>query len=597
MLVRDALICLGSNRTIWIDDVFNESPGDLAKLLMNSREIAKECGIEGIIPFLEAAEFGEEKALTDLIEFLSNVSSGEREKIRQSFFAQESSSEEFPSEEISSDNIAKVCELLGISAEDRWNFDRASAELRDLCSADDSNISYIVDLNEAGGAATRGLDILKLLWKEKSKGTAFILTHDAEVSSEADKESQLRDILLEDGEDKFGIPVCVISKQRIFDAEGDALRDAVNMSIKRAGLRRSLSEVVIRATEAIGDAFYGAANSLLSIPPEDLEAYVFERGYKEGVSELHVVERILSSQIAQKLRVFFGTDAAALDSVKRLRSLRAINLDAVTTEPNPSLAEFRLAEVWETPELINSTLAPIACGDVFEPDFHEASVRNLKKKFIVLAQPCDIAIRPEGQKRSLETAFFVPLIKARENDEPDIRKPKLPCRVDGEYWACDLRNVTQVKLGILDLASLRTDGRVRLDEGHTPNENLFVALRNAYLDRTEAATKALADGLDEIEGSVHVKHQLTFDSKGMFSHFCRPFVRSRSGENEAMGIPRLPKRITWGLRRCGRVRIPYSISLLDQYLGVMSRQAFDLDYIAPGFGDGKPKAPAERKPK
>jgi hypothetical protein len=34
--------------------------------------------------------------------------------------------------------------------------------------------------------------------------------------------------------------------------------------------------------------------------------------------------------------------------------------------------------------------------------------------------------------------------------------------------------------------------------------------------------------------------------------------------------------------------MPYSVALLDQYLGIMSRQAFDLDYMNPGFGDGTP---------
>jgi hypothetical protein len=53
-----------------------------------------------------------------------------------------------------------------------------------------------------------------------------------------------------------------------------------------------------------------------------------------------------------------------------------------------------------------------------------------------------------------------------------------------------------------------------------------------------------------------------------------------------------PKRATWRLRRCGRVRMPYAAALLDLYTSVMSRKAFDLDFMSPGLdtlGDN-PKA-------
>ncbi|MCK1574074.1 hypothetical protein [Bradyrhizobium sp. 174] len=585
MLVSQALDCLGTNRAIWIDDIFNESPADLARLLLNRRETALLCPVDEIKPLLENAEYGEETVLLQLEELLANLGAGRRTQIRQAFFAQESADDSFPSDELSPPSVLKVCELLGISPGDRWTFDRAFTNVQELCASDDSRVSYIVDLNEAVGSATRGLEFLKLLWQQNSKGTAFILTHEAEISSEASKEAELRALLLKENPDQLGIPVCVISKQRIFDEEDDdALQDALKISIKRAGLRRSLSDVVCRAANVVHDSFHAAASSLLCIPPEQLEAYVFERGYKEGVSELHVVERILSSHISQGLRMFFGTDQAALAGVKRLRALRGIDLKAANIGPNSSLSAFRQAEVWETPELINRSFAPIACGDVFEADPHELEVKAVKKRFVLLAQPCDIAIRPEGTERGLATAFFVPLVKANHSERVDAKKPKLPFQIDDQYWACDFRAATQVRLNVLDLASFRTDGRVRVDLGHLPSEDLFPAQRRVYDDRTVLCTKGLAESLSEGELAGL---QLTFDSRGPFRHFYRPSIKGAARKNKGAEIPPLPKRITWGLQRCGRVRVPYSVAMLNQYVGVMSRQAFDLDFIAPGFGDGE----------
>ena len=67
---------------------------------------------------------------------------------------------------------------------------------------------------------------------------------------------------------------------------------------------------------------------------------MFERGYKEGVSELHVVERALTAKISQHLRSFFGVDEAVQRSTWRFRALRKIVLDAVDTPPDANLCGF-----------------------------------------------------------------------------------------------------------------------------------------------------------------------------------------------------------------------------------------------------------------
>jgi hypothetical protein len=173
---------------------------------------------------------------------------------------------------------------------------------------------------------------------------AFILTHEADKKGEVQKEAELLGLMETD--EALQIPICVVAKERLLtpDEDGDVAEDLM-IAVKRAALRKSLSAVVYSAKDVVAAAFDVAAKALLSVPPEQLEEYVFERGYKEGVSELHVVERILTSQIAQKLRTFFGTNDAVLTGAQRLRELRGITLASAVIEADPRLAEFRLAEV------------------------------------------------------------------------------------------------------------------------------------------------------------------------------------------------------------------------------------------------------------
>lgn len=578
MSITETLSALGCSRPVWIDDVFNETAEKLARMLLQNLDLAKSCGFHELQETLVRADFLGDATLPELIEKLLELGEDRRDEIKEQFFADESV--KFASDELSSQGIGKVCELLGVNSEDRWNFDEAEAAIPKLCADGDESISYIVDLNETGGSSTRGLEILKLLWAKSSKGVAFLLTHETSIDGEANKEVELRGELLKE-EGLAGIPICVIAKERFDEQDDDKLKEALKISIKRAGLRRSLTEVVLAAEGFTQRAFVTAAESLLNIVPEQLEAHVFQRGYKEGVSDLHVVERILTSHMSQELRRAFGTDKSVLESAKRLRSLRAIKLASVTGSPDPNLAAFRRAEIWESEDLINASYAPIACGDVFEADSHETSVKSLVRKFILLGQPCDIALRPTGKDRSSSTGFFMPLkrLSAETDHEENPRLPVLPCHIDGASWACDFRAATSAKLAVLDLSSLRNDGRIRVDEAQTAPSDLLDGQLKVFPIRTAAATRVL-NGQADLQNS-HLDLQLTFSSDDKLKHFHCPILAESS--KASGGLPELPRRITWRLRRCGRIRMPYAAALLDQYLKIINRQAFDLDYMSPGF--------------
>lgn len=597
MNVAEALSVLGVSRVIWVDDIFNKSAPALAEMLIGAHEIALECRFADITPILERVPFGEDGLAEELEQKLAELGQEKSDQIREAFFAKEAVQEIFASAEMTDPAVDRVCDLLKIKPDDRWNFDQAVAEIPGVCGADDFSVAYLVDLDQTGVSGTRGLEILELLHANNAKGTALILTHEADRSSEVTKETDLRRRLMEDRADALEISISVIAKQRLLAPESeDDVEEDLKRALKRAGLRKSLSSVVGSAKKVVAEAFDNAAASLLTIPPEQLEEYVVERAYKEGVSELHVVERILTSQIAQKLRMFFGTDDAVLSGAYRLRELRGVKLAAVVIEADIRLAEFRLAEVWEAPDLINRALAPIACGDVFETDDLEG-VPGKKRKFLLLAQPCDIALRPENKSRAKETGFMVPLVKLTDLSKAANKDFVLPCKLDDSYWECDFGATSTVRLDVLDLASFRIDGRVRVDAGHAAPKDLVFSQSRIYEKRTASASKALLNGTNIGTGgrSIHPSLQLAFTWDEDFKQFCCASLSPAKAANLHTHAPALPERITWRLKRAGRVRMPYAVALLDYYLAGMSRHAFDMDYISPGQNADARKADSAAK--
>ncbi|GAA0317972.1 hypothetical protein GCM10009087_30450 [Sphingomonas oligophenolica] len=592
MEVSEALAILGAKRVIWIDDCFNDTPAQLAVLLTNSLETAIACDFPELNDALAQHEYDADTALGTIAQILADLGAERVAEIKAAFFAKEGENKDFATGELSASAIEKACALLGVVAADRWTFDKADRELAALCQGGDPELSYVVDLNEAGGSKTRGLDVLRTLWNEKSSGTAFILTHETDISGEAKSESELRSQLTDLG--GLGVPLCVIAKERLYDnpEDADAMAEALRVGVKRAGLRKSVHDVLHEAQKTLHQAIDDAANNLLSVPPEQLESHVFERGYKEGVSELHVVERAITAHLGKSAREFFGTDEKVLDNAKRLRALRGITLKPINMSPDVHLTAFREAEVWESDELLNRALTPIACGDVFEVDSDESATAASKQKFVLLGQPCDISLRPDEKKRAQDTAFLVPLKNKTVEGKPDPKAPLLPFTLRGEQWACDFRNASVVKLSILDLASFRPDGRVRVDDGHSAPEHLLAGQQKVYDDRTAQPSVALAAAVKLDAGTtINMAFQLAFSSADAFRHIHTAVFEPATATRANKQTIKRPKRVTWRLRRCGRIRAPYSAALLDQYTTVMSRHAFDLDYMSPGNVESSQLAP------
>jgi hypothetical protein len=542
-----------------------------------------------------------------LVQSLTDLTPERILEIKEAFFAQDREQDQAPAKEMFQKIRDKICGMLGIQPGDCWNFEEAEKQITDICAKGDEELSYIVDLKDAGGSDVRGLEVLQHLSANKSLGTAFILTHETTAERESETETALRAQILRSGDGQGVPPLCVISNERLQPEDGDeaTIQDALKVAVKRAGLRRAMHDVLGKAKGRLETAYSEAVEVLLSVPPEHLEAHVVERGRKEGVSELHVIERAITAHIGQQVRDFFGRDPSVRKSTARLRALQGIPLNAPPIAADSVLAPFRKAEIWEEDSLLNASLTPLACGDVFEADPFESEIADQAqagnadgdggdgkdaKLFVLLGQPCDLALRSNGT-RDASTAFLVPLKKKQPlnmGEKANSKEVPLPFVLDGQIWLCDFRKSTPVKLAILDFATFRTDGRVRADTGHTPSDELLPGQRAIYNKRAVLVDKALRKAKPlGATGDIAPSLQLTFSNNAPFQsiHFAafKPATDAVAGENGER--PALPGRVTWGLRRSGRIRMPYAAAVLDHYVSAMNRHAFDLDYMNPGISE------------
>lgn len=583
----DALALLGSNRVIWIDDQFGiDTAEDLARLLGENLEVSRGLDLPKFEAIFERIDNEDGDAYTDLIELLKEVDSQELSDIARRFHAGSAIANQ-GTVDLDHDQIKTVQEQLAIKASDSWSFERAERLMSDQAASDegDSHITYIVDLQDRNGALgnERGLDLLKVLGRSKSRATSFLLTRNATKASEAILEDTLRAKLMEDDHSADESPICVIAKERLEGGKG-VIVDGLKVAIKRAGLRRGVHEVLLRADAELKDAFNGARKRLLRIPPEQLDHYVVDRAYKEGVSELHVVERALSASMSERFKKLFATDPQAINGAARFRQLRPIRLDPPTT-PSADLEAFRRMELWESSELVNTSYSLLACGDVFVAKADGISEATQAERFILLVQPCDVMLRPDGS-RDFDTGVLVQISPRDPEDKNagSLKKPLLPFILEGQEWICEFRKAATVSLSILDTASWRADGSVAYahsDDKKFPSAFLPGQLKNAQ--RVAAAfevalTQRAQLGANDPEWFMP-NCRLTLSNVKVFLRFVTPSFVAKTITVQKNKPSIQTGAFSWNLQRIGRVRMPYAAALLSNYLAVQGREAFDLEYL------------------
>ena len=396
MPLEDVKRTLGVERFVWIDDMFGQERPELANLVMRHAEVA--AAFPELGGLLAAREYRD--VADDVAQAIGDLPDRRREEIGQALLQADARPD--PADELPLNALEAACDALGVAKEDRLTFDQGERFIAGEEAVAD--VAIIIDLKDAGGSAQRGLNVLERCRQAGFPGIAFIMTHDATVATEAEQEAILCGGMAADG-----LPVTVIAKDRL-KAGGD-VEAAMTVALKRAGLRQVLRPLFASTGDLIGDTYARVSQRLLALEPERLQKYVYGAGAVEGESELHVVERALSAGLSQAVRRFMATDQAAMETTRRLRELQDIQLDAEVDGPGATLTELRQAELWDDGDIVNACFRPLSNGDVFEMDTVEPGIAAADRLFVLLAQPCDVMLRPKGQ-RVLEVGMLVPLVPA-----------------------------------------------------------------------------------------------------------------------------------------------------------------------------------------
>lgn len=351
----------------------------------------------------------------------------------------------------------------------------------------------------------------------------------------------------------------VISKARLTGDERDCY-GFLGM-LRLAALSDRFAIVKSEAWSIFQDSVDKAKEAMERLSILDFDRIVFESSRREGVWEPGTLFRVFG--ILMRRQAQFRLHEETISSaVARARNVSAVpeEIASVLRSENASHEALRIQrfEVYESGDELNRSHSPIELGDIFETESN-------KKRYILLAQPCDLMVRSNG-KRSYDaklgrTAALVELVDKKAGEAMSREELPFYDNETGKSAFANFAKAHQVQLAILDLCAIRADGSAII-QVNTASPDILIAPWAARYKELERVFKTALGRWVRL-GNRQVADQLKSLALPKFSTTIRVDATVQ-GET-----------VRYGLKRVMRLRQPRSGALLTSFAQYQARAAFE----------------------
>ena len=214
---------------------------------------------------------------------------------------------------------------------------------------------------------------------------------------------------------------------------------------------------------------------------------------------------------------------------------------------------------------------PIELGDIFQKT-------SGNRKFILLAQPCDLMVRSDGKRRHTVYEAVLAEIETPSNDQNkhlafehgDIYKLPYFDEITGDEHYVNFSKTHSVKLCILDLCVYQKDGSAKISYGQTCPETLIPSWKNHFSKINRDFEKV-------------IKRYKELQEKGIKKDILNMILPKSSNEKSTLfkakiQLSKKEESISYDCKRIGRLCQPRSGELLTKYANYISRMAFEHDF-------------------
>lgn len=362
-----------------------------------------------------------------------------------------------------------------------------------------------------------------------------------------------------------------------------------------------------------------AAETIEDITPNTFNQIVQKSSLKEGIWEISTLFR-LYGHISKTENYYAIKDSATRnhfnDSINKIRKIDLIDTGYISPEKNSQLNDLRENELYFYGDIINSLHLPISNGDIFKID---------KKEYILLVQPCNLAIRASKtdlgkRSKNYNNAFLIPIKQCERNDIDHTRREILSTTNTDEHVLCAYFSEFKIlSLDYLDLTVFNENGKSMINMNttnldnkviHAPWLKRYELIHNKLLSH-ENGIKLFLNFKQPIENEILKHKEIVNELKSSYNtktpdeiknirQKIKPIneeierLRSEIDQisikihnienfeyfklNNVMNYDIESRIFTFKITRVRHYKPPYSDDLLQCFMQYLSRNAFDHDF-------------------
>ena len=366
-------------------------------------------------------------------------------------------------------------------------------------------------------------------------------------------------------ERNFNKNIYPISKKR-FDGDDESL---MVQGLKNVIWLKQIEKVKEMAGNAVNEACAVFENGMKSIDPATFNRMVIASSKVEGCWEFESLSRIIMVYLNKGLKQGIKKQFAEFQqNTNSIRALDGPNSSEIINDEILNL--IRGGEWFDEIDYVNQVYSPISNGDIFQ-------IGN--KYYILLGQPCNLSIRPEGKRGyDLDQAFLLPLTTKDKAEEKlylsEGTKGDFQYPFKNDYSHILFSDRKRVSLSLLDLVSYNANGLAEIDinvncdhlDGREIMQDNMLLRYNKILEKIAKYKNAC----DTIDNKIE-KRQKT----AILRFFCKSY---EMGDEKVVKKPTISgTMIKFDVKRVGRYNSYGAHVLLQQFMSYMSRPEFPGD--------------------
>lgn len=372
-----------------------------------------------------------------------------------------------------------------------------------------------------------------------------------------------------------------LNKEKFYTISKKRFQDDSYLPGLAEGIRNTLviNEVEFLKKESskiIKKAFKDSLTEVEELNPESFNHVIQKSSNKEGVWELATLFRlnnIITSDKALKTLLPPSKRTKINRSLEQIRKVEKIKTGGETPFDKTKVQSLRRRELYVEERILNQLHFPLSNGDIFSIN---------QKEYILLGQPCNLAMRSGGSRsRNYDIGFLLEIEKLSIDDYKKMGKAQFgvlgivetPTVEAGFLRTVKFHSFRTVSLSPLDLTFFNPDGIAKIDLKKSEHDS--TTIQASWKKRY----KKLHKEFSEYKSGISTYKKLRSSEKNNLKekvYYGNLFKGYNIDNNNALN--RSGTILTFDIKRVSHYKQPYSADLLQQFMQYLSRNAFDHDF-------------------